>query len=311
MASLTGNSVGSSYQGLLKTTDNAAIGATSKVLTDGAGNATNISIATGSTSFNSGEVDFTGATVAGINGLAPAGGTTGQVLEKIDGTDYNYQWATPSGGGGSTPFGFTSAMSNQEYGPQWNYYNPTGSTLAGYGRRIIGFSHFIPAGTYDQLHHWVRTAATTAGTTSNYALYNVDTTTMPDNAALSFKPTTLVAGSVVTGVDATTTGEKLVNFASPITLTAGYYFFAFMVDNGVDNTFEGSYAGFPGNDGAKQAIIPAMIGAPTPYQFAATGPGSDALINQTAYYTSFPADLTSDNTYNNTSFRPAFTIVAQ
>ena len=31
----------------------------------------------------------------------PVGGTTGQVLEKIDGTDYNTQWAT-SGGGSST-----------------------------------------------------------------------------------------------------------------------------------------------------------------------------------------------------------------
>lgn len=28
----------------------------------------------------------------------PAGGTAGQVLEKIDGTDYNTQWANPSGG---------------------------------------------------------------------------------------------------------------------------------------------------------------------------------------------------------------------
>lgn len=32
----------------------------------------------------------------------PAGGTAGQVLEKIDGTDYNVQWATPSGGGGAS-----------------------------------------------------------------------------------------------------------------------------------------------------------------------------------------------------------------
>jgi len=32
----------------------------------------------------------------------PAGGTAGQVLEKIDSTDYNTQWVTPSGGGGSS-----------------------------------------------------------------------------------------------------------------------------------------------------------------------------------------------------------------
>jgi hypothetical protein len=36
---------------------------------------------------------------AAANGL-PAGGTAGQVLEKIDATDYNAQWVTASGGGG-------------------------------------------------------------------------------------------------------------------------------------------------------------------------------------------------------------------
>ncbi len=35
----------------------------------------------------------------GANGQGvPAGGTAGQVLEKIDGTDYNTQWATPASG---------------------------------------------------------------------------------------------------------------------------------------------------------------------------------------------------------------------
>ena len=32
----------------------------------------------------------------------PTGGTTGQVLAKIDGTDYNTNWITPSGGGGAS-----------------------------------------------------------------------------------------------------------------------------------------------------------------------------------------------------------------
>jgi len=38
----------------------------------------------------------------GLNGVGvPVGGTTGQVLAKIDGTDYNTQWVTSSGGGGT------------------------------------------------------------------------------------------------------------------------------------------------------------------------------------------------------------------
>ena len=42
----------------------------------------------------------------------PTGGTAGQVLEKIDGTDYNTQWATPSGGGGGGTF--SGSIANQQ-----------------------------------------------------------------------------------------------------------------------------------------------------------------------------------------------------
>lgn len=42
---------------------------------------------------------ITSATTAAILGLAPVGGATSQVLTKIDGTDYNYSWQNPSGGG--------------------------------------------------------------------------------------------------------------------------------------------------------------------------------------------------------------------
>ena len=34
----------------------------------------------------------------------PTGGTTGQVLSKVDGTNYNVQWSTASGGGGGTDY---------------------------------------------------------------------------------------------------------------------------------------------------------------------------------------------------------------
>ena len=62
MATLTGNQIDQSYLGLLKTTDNAAISATSKVLTDGAGNALTLSASTVGMEFT-GTIDFTGATV--------------------------------------------------------------------------------------------------------------------------------------------------------------------------------------------------------------------------------------------------------
>lgn len=41
-------------------------------------------------------------------GLAPAGGTTGQVLKKDSATDYDYSWADESGGGSG---GFSSVVS--------------------------------------------------------------------------------------------------------------------------------------------------------------------------------------------------------
>ena len=80
MAALTGNSIDSSYQGLLKTTDNGAVGGASKAITDGLGNATNIEIGNAVTKFPSGTVDFTGSTVQGL----PAGAAG---LESGTGTD--------------------------------------------------------------------------------------------------------------------------------------------------------------------------------------------------------------------------------
>jgi len=76
MAALTGNSIDSSYQGLIKTTDNGAISGTAKAVTDGLGNATNIEISNTATNFVSGTVDFTGATVSGLPG-GSAGLVTG------------------------------------------------------------------------------------------------------------------------------------------------------------------------------------------------------------------------------------------
>lgn len=81
MATLTGQQIDGSYQGLIKTTDNAALSATPKAVTDGTGGATNIEISNTATNFVSGTVDFTGSTVSGL----PGGGSAG--LEAGTGTD--------------------------------------------------------------------------------------------------------------------------------------------------------------------------------------------------------------------------------
>ena len=79
MATLTGNQINSSYEGLIKTADNAQITATAKSITDGAGNATNIQIGTTSTNFVSGTVNFTGSTVSGLP-ASPVGLISGSAL---------------------------------------------------------------------------------------------------------------------------------------------------------------------------------------------------------------------------------------
>ena len=66
MAQLTGNAIQSSYLGIIKTTDNAAISGVPKALTDGDGNALNMEVGSGAINFPSGTVDFTGSTVSGI-----------------------------------------------------------------------------------------------------------------------------------------------------------------------------------------------------------------------------------------------------
>jgi hypothetical protein len=55
-----------------------------------------------------GATGSTGATGAAGPGV-PAGGTTNQVLRKINATDYNTEWADPTGGGTDQPLYFDAA----------------------------------------------------------------------------------------------------------------------------------------------------------------------------------------------------------
>ena len=83
MATLTGNSVGTSYLGLLKTTDNAVIGATEKNLTDGGGNASTLSVGTASASFT-GTLNLANATVTGLDAAGLVAGTGTDSMKSAD-----------------------------------------------------------------------------------------------------------------------------------------------------------------------------------------------------------------------------------
>lgn len=72
MATLTNAQINLTYPGLIKTTDNLAVGATVKGITDGVGTPINLQIGTSNINFPAGTVDFTGSTVLGLP-IQPAG----------------------------------------------------------------------------------------------------------------------------------------------------------------------------------------------------------------------------------------------
>ena len=107
MATLTGQQIDLSYQGLLKTNDNAALTGTAKGIQDGVGGATNIEMSNTATNFVSGTVDFTGSTVTGI----PIGESFSPVnlsgtAQTLDLSQYNF------GNGGTLSGNTTLAFSN-------------------------------------------------------------------------------------------------------------------------------------------------------------------------------------------------------
>ena len=65
MATLNGTQINNTYVGLIKTTDNAILGAVEKEITDGDGNSSTLKLGTTSASFV-GTLDLTGATVTGL-----------------------------------------------------------------------------------------------------------------------------------------------------------------------------------------------------------------------------------------------------
>ena len=131
MASLTGNSINTSYQGLLKTDGNGSIPTVATPITDGTGIKSGLEIGNNSGTYQTiiksddlytngfsvdgtgtnfgGTVDFSSAAITGIDGLAPNGGTTGQILEKQSATDYDYAWVTSTSNPGLVAGTGTSA----------------------------------------------------------------------------------------------------------------------------------------------------------------------------------------------------------
>lgn len=83
MATLNGQAIDATYQSLLKTTDNSAVSATSKTVSDGTGNEVPMNVSTTEIGFT-GNVNFTGATVIGLDGAGLVAGTGTNSMKSAD-----------------------------------------------------------------------------------------------------------------------------------------------------------------------------------------------------------------------------------
>ena len=114
---LTGTQIQNTYDGLIKTTDNTAISATTKLISDGLGNDTCIKVGTAGTDFL-GNVDFSAATVTGLPGGAAGlvNGTGADSLKNADSlvttpADSNFACDIALGNGALTNVGATVPQS--------------------------------------------------------------------------------------------------------------------------------------------------------------------------------------------------------
>ena len=129
MATLTGNQIDLSYQGLIKTTDNAALDATEKVITDGVGNASTLKLGTTSASFV-GTLDLTGATVLGGGGAAGlVAGTGTSSMKSADDLTANDALA---GGANAIALG-EGANANQDFSVSVGTFSQAGPFSTAFG----------------------------------------------------------------------------------------------------------------------------------------------------------------------------------
>ena len=128
---LTGNQIDLSYQGLIKTTDNAALGAVEKEITDGVGTASTLKLGTTSASFV-GDLDLSGATVTGLPAAA-SGLVSGTGTDSMKSADTLTPGATNLAGGQNAIVFGAGAIGNQDYGITIGTYAQSGifSTVVG------------------------------------------------------------------------------------------------------------------------------------------------------------------------------------
>ena len=259
MATLTGLQIDASYLGLLKTTDNAVIGATPKALTDGGGNATNIQVSNTATNFPSGTVDFTGATVSGL-GVVSAGLVEG-----------NYPNSIKAGGS------LTGISANTAQG--WESM-AVGSSCVSASPRSTALGQSSIAGTFGSAEGGAVAIGWNAQVTGEAAIGIGGSGTKPNrstgnNAITIGQNINANAGnnSIIIGADTTNNGNNCVNIGYDADSTGGDFCTAI------------GYAGVTGNRGLAIGCLANATGnvsTSVGYYSNAAGEASFAFLNNGA-----------------------------
>lgn len=231
----------------------------------------------------------TGATGAtGPQGPAgvgvPAGGTAGQVLSKIDSTDYNTQWSTPSSGGG----GFSFAAPSGRY-IKTGYFN--GNTVLGTQRLIFSRPILLTSSqTFSKIGIQTGSANSVACTVS-LAIYGSGTDGLPGNLILD-------AGSI----SMTTSSSVLYQITINQTLSAGRYWLAVLMTSAgpTGSTILGTASAHEDRDDSGYFV----------QVLSTTNPLMSASQNNYAYrvdsQTSFPTDVSSLISVSTVNYPPLF-----
>ena len=194
MAALTGNSVGSSYLGLIKTTDNAALDLADRAITDGAGNVTPLNLSTQAVKVEGAgkafeindanfQVNTDNTVIASADGVSQGFAVTGTATTFGGNVDFSGATVTGLPSGGGTPAPFVSYASGKYDGSAQGPYTFFTDRLAFYP------VHLTAGQELTKLDFEITTAFTTASisfavfTTQNTTNANGDAFVPHDNVA--------------------------------------------------------------------------------------------------------------------------------
>ena len=225
MSTLGDKNINDTYDGLIKTSDEGAIGSVPKRLQDGTGQNLPVDVTTSGMRYY-GTQDFTNATVTGISGGGGSGtsGTSG--VDGAPGTSGTSGTSAAGGGGLVDTNNYAKAFELPSAAKAYrSTYSTPSFTVANLSQSAntiyIGAISMAPGQTIDEIAVWIQTASTAGSMVLGL-----------------YKATTNVNGSLTVGdlevefgeVSTSTTGKKTITSINHTlgTTEGGVYFYAYL-----------------------------------------------------------------------------------